>query len=685
MKRTRWLAFLLVGALGAMGCGGDGDASPDAGGDATGPISGGPDCDPIHTTRCAMPWPSSLYLEEDASRVTGYTLGFGETSLPPNIHGVHPNPAPYRVLDGYGVGSAVMVSFPGVDTSAMPAEQDMGVSMEASSPTVWLELDDAGNVVGRVPHWAELDLRNPGADDQVLFLRPGVILKEATRYVIAFRDVHDTSGNPFAPEEAFVRLRDGNTADEPLLAPRQARFDEVFAALESEGIDRSELTLAWDFVTASSDGLHGTMLHVRDQGIAAFDAMGLVVDTESLRVRFFQNEVQEPDPEDEDMLPYNANIAVRIQGTFEVPNFLEEHTISDFSSRRLHRDASGEVAQDGTRQAALDIIIPYSALDGEGTPHDLMIYGHGLLGSASQVGGSGVPELSNTHNIISFATDWTGMASPNQVDAIQSLNELSRFVFLSEQLHQGILDFILLSRGMRDGLQDLLDALPQTEDLGIVVTDDPDHLYYSGISQGGIFGASFMALTPDIRRGHLGVPGNNYNTLLQRSIDFTPFSLPFNVSYPSPTDQVMGLAHIGLLWEMTEPVSYLRHITAEPFAGNDPHHVLLASATADWQVALITNEIATRSDMGIELMANYGRDVWGVEETPFPHEGSGLVNYSFGNPWPPPGNITPEDDIGDPHSWPRRTPEHQQQLMHFLHTGEIIDVCGGEHCEFSPP
>jgi hypothetical protein len=659
-------------ALGLVGLGcGDGD-------DPVDPIDSSPDCDPIHTARCAMPWPSNLYLEEDASRVTGVTLSFGETSLPANTSGDHPDPAGYRILDGYGVGSAVLVSFPQVDISAMPAEQNLGRSMEASSPTVWLELNDGGQVVGRVPHWAELDLHNPGASDQVLFLRPAVILKEATRYVIAFRDLHDTSGNPIAPEPAFVRLRDGRTANEPLLAPRQARFDEVFAALEAEGIDRGSLTLAWDFVTASSDALHGTMLSVRDQGIAAFDTQGLVIDGDSLEVVTYQaDDSNEPN--------YNTTLAYRIDGTFQVPSFLADDTVTGYTSQRLHRDGSGQVAQNGTRSANFRMVIPQSAMDGSETPHDLMIYGHGLLGSGRQVSGSGIPQICNNHQMIAFATDWTGMAEFNQLDAVQALNDISRFVFMAEQLHQGILDFVLLARGMRDHLQDFLDDLPATQGRGITVTGDPAGLHYTGISQGGIFGGTFMAVSPDVARGHLGVPGNNYSTLLQRSIDFDPYAVVLNATYPSKTDQAIVLSSIGLLWELTEPVSYLRHITAEPFAGNDPHHVLLVSATADWQVALLTNEIAARSDIGIAVMDNYGRDLWGIEETAYPHVGSGLINYSFGNPWPPPGNLPPEDAIGDPHGWPRRLPEHQDQLAHFLRTGEIIDVCGGEHCEFSPP
>ena len=43
------------------------------------------DCDPLVPQSCAMPWPSNLYLAEDDTRETGYTVTFGATTLPANI------------------------------------------------------------------------------------------------------------------------------------------------------------------------------------------------------------------------------------------------------------------------------------------------------------------------------------------------------------------------------------------------------------------------------------------------------------------------------------------------------------------------------------------------------------------------------------------------------------------------
>ena len=98
-------------------------------------------------------------------------------------------------------------------------------------------------------------------------------------------------------------------------------------------------------------------------------------------------------------------------------------------------------------------------------------------------------------------------------------------------------------------------------------------------------------------------------------------------------------------------------------------------------MANLTVEIAARTDMDIALMADYGRSLYGVDETAYPHRGSGVVMYDYGNPWPEPGNVPPSDDLGDPHGKPRREPWHQQQMMHFFRNdAEIIDVCGGDGC-----
>ena len=67
----------------------------------------------------ALPWPSNLYLKEDATRKTGYTLQFGSHSLPENKQGLSIDPGPYRRRDGYSVGTPLLLVIPGLDLTQL--------------------------------------------------------------------------------------------------------------------------------------------------------------------------------------------------------------------------------------------------------------------------------------------------------------------------------------------------------------------------------------------------------------------------------------------------------------------------------------------------------------------------------------------------------------------------------------
>jgi hypothetical protein len=240
-----------------------------------------------------------------------------------------------------------------------------------------------------------------------------------------------------------------------------------------------------------------------------------------------------------------------------------------------------------------------------------------------------------------------------------------------------MLEHVLLTRGMRERLEDLA---PISE-RGIKV--DKSRVYYSGISQGGIFGATFMALTPDITRGHLGVPGMDYFTLLGRSQNFTELFVLLGQGYPKASDQWIALQAVQQLWNQTDPSTYYRHITQEPLPGNGPHTVIAAPAQGDYQVSPLTIETMARSDIGFAIMSPYSRtrEVPMAPTAEYPRVGSAIVNWDFGNAWPAPGNQPPANDpAGDPHGKPRQRADHNRQMVHFFDTGEVIDVCGGEVC-----
>lgn len=102
----------------------------------------------------------------------------------------------------------------------------------------------------------------------------------------------------------------------------------------------------------------------------------------------------------------------------------------------------------------------------------------------------------------------------------------------------------------------------------------------------------------------------------------------------------------------------------------------------------LANELIARTaNVGIPYVENFDHERTPalVSLAPYPRVGSGIVLYDFGNPWPPVGNRWFDDGLTDPHAYPRRLPEHNAQMVHFLRTGEIIDVCGGAPCQFAPP
>lgn len=647
------------------------DSGSDTDGDAADAVEPqpNPDCDPLVALDCAMPWPSSLYLEADPGRATGYTLAFGATTLPANFRGIHIAPDDYRRMDGYGVSTPILTHFPNLDTSGLATDMDVLPSLGEEAPIRLYRVTESG--MERVPYFAELDAWEDDPAQKVLFVRPAVILEEASRYVVAFLDgLRDTSGQAYAPSAAFAALVAGETDGDALLAPRQQRFDEVFALLEDAGVETSRLLLAWDFVTASSEAMHARMLEIRREGLAAAGEQGPEITI---------TEWIDRTPEED------AHWASLVRGTIEVPHFMREDIGSDPSGDVVgwtfneEHDGPGRVAQNGTRTAEFWMGIPHSATDG--TPHGLMQHGHGFFGLGEDATGSWTAhgEICNAGNLIVFGGNWTGMAEPDFGNIQFAVFDLNYFRWLPDRMHQGMLEFILLARSMRERLA----TLPQITERGIAV--DPDRLFFEGVSQGGIYGGVYMALTPDIQRGHLAVPGQNYMLLAHRSENFDEFFVALAGAYSGRARQAVVMATVQTLWDAIDPVSYWRHVAVEPFEDDAPREVLVTPSLGDYSVTELTMEILARTLRdALPIVGPVSDDIESIQLTStveYPHSGSGMVFYSW------PGlrrqaayNKPTARGDDDPHSDQRWLPGHQQQMIHFWDTGEIIDTCGGDGC-----
>src|SRR5207244_82897 len=151
-----------------------------------------------------------------------------------------------------------------------------------------------------------------------------------------------------------------------------------------------------------------------------------------------------------------------------------------------------------------------------------------------------------------------GMSSADVSTVVTLIQDLSQFHFIPERLRQGFLNHLLLGRLFLDPTNGF-NSDPAFQFGGVPLIDTTE-VYYSGGSQGGIFGVAIMSIAEDFKRGFVAAPAANYSTLLHRSIDFNPFLAISRISYPDRLDADLIIALIQQLWHRAEPHADINHL-----------------------------------------------------------------------------------------------------------------------------
>jgi hypothetical protein len=635
-------------------------------------------CDPLDPTACLLPFPNDLFTAPDPTSPTGLRVHFDAASMPANIFGKHIDPTEWNRQDGFSPGEPILVHVPGLDpvASGIAPVTDIGRSLAPDAPIVLLNTATGE----RTPYWAELDAHAAARPDrQVLIIRPAVALREATRYVVALRDLRDRAGSPIPAPELFSAYVDGHGIDPH--DRRAQQMKRILADLTVAGVQRHDLYLAWDFTVASEQGLTGRVLRMRDDAFAALGGHAPAF-TVTQVTDFTATQ--------------DARIARQVRGTVAVPSYL---TGTGGPGSRLHYGPVPGDGQPGAPDAlptasgqalAADFVcnIPRSA--SADRPAHLSLYGHGLLGSPTEINAGNVKQMSLTYDFMFCATSWIGLSAGDVSFVAQTWSDLSTFPAVPDRLQQSFLNFLYLGRVMvaPDGFA----AHPAFRDgQGRSLLDLAGGAHYDGNSQGGINGGALTAIAQDWTRSVLGVPAMNYSTLLQRSVDFAPFQQLMDGYYPDKADQQLIFALIQMLWDRGEANGYAQHMTSDPLPGTPAHQVLMHVAFGDHQVAPAAAQVEART-IGARihqpaLAPGWSDEVvpfWGIPPIPaYPWDGSAMVVWNSGLAFaPPPTNLAP---VGpqygpDPHEFPRAQPSAQQQKAIFLLTGEVVDVCGGGPC-----
>jgi hypothetical protein len=641
-------------------------------------------CDVLLTApvghHCLLPWPNDAFTTP-SSTMTGRRLNISSALDPSNVQGVHIDTAAENAGDGFSPGSVIMTYVSGLSiaNSEIATSTDIGLSLRPNAPIVILDTVTQA----RVPYFAELDAQTTNPAEQLLLIHPAFALTEGHRYAVALRHLVDGNGVRIAPlattKEALAgTLKPAERGEHIAWVIRHDLASVLGAATPFQG---------WDFTVASAKSLAGPALIMRTLAYQWLTTHHTASSTPSAAADFAPTYA---------VTSVTDTGGVRdVHGTFQVPLFLKDTT--PFS--KLVTDTSGNPKINGKKTWPADFICVMPDTIQSAGPATPTVYGHGLLGDASEVEGSSF-SAGVAHDLMGCATDWVGMSSNDIPNVVRNLQDMSTFDTQVDHMLQGFVNFQFLGRLINSSSGFVTNAAFQTGGQALFKTHD---CHFMGYSQGGIMGGAVSALTTEWSRAILGVPGMDYGgLLLNRSVDWNEFAALFDAAYTDPVDEQVVLQLAQLLWDRGENEGYAEHLTSNPYPGIPAKQIFIIENYGDHQVANVSAEMLARtigahnhqpafnpSFFGAAPRLNVPvKPQWGLAGLDQSRAAkAGLVLWDYGTPTPPTDNLAPNGSAygADPHGFGRGNALLLTQITTFLSTGVIPNECGAMACQSNTP
>jgi hypothetical protein len=614
---------------------------------------------------CLLPFPSDVYRKQDAQGA--HRLAFPPNALPASTKGVGLDAAQFAGRDGFSPATPLLAFFPQrLDPQNLPKPSRLEDSLKLTSPVQLLDAETGQ----RIPLFAELDRNAADSDRQALIIHPAVRLLPKRRYVVALLGLLGQDGKELPPLSGFSAIKTGDVQSGTVRAQLADRYKTLFAFLERQGIAKKPLQLAWDFTTGDDEQITGPLLSMRDQALAQLGPPKPPKpgDPPEPGVPLFKIEQVNSTPREP--------LLRQVIGTFRTTVFLAEGEYG-----RLLWDETGKPKARGFGPARLVVHVPKCAQTATG-PLPVMVYGHGLFGSALGEMDSGYErELIGKLCMVQVGTDWIGLSEADQgFVAGQVMADFNRLGQITDRLMQAQVNVAVLARLVASGA---LGEVPELKVGGKSVLD-AKRVFYYGISNGGIQGLTFLAQSPDVLRGALCVPGGFWSLMMWRSSNFQRLLPLLSANYSDALDRQVLIAFSQMMWDTTDPATYAPHVVSAPLPGSGgAKRVLYQEGLGDAQVPNLATQKMVRT-MGIPLLREPVETPWGIPIAggPIP---SGYVQFDIGQtPRPGDDNIPPKDN--PVHGAIRWLLPAQQQLERFLTDGGVVvDTCAGKPCRFPRP
>ena len=651
------ISCALALALGlTLGCGGDKTSTNPAGNSAEDILpsseilegEAAPEgCNPIaEDWDCLFPYPSDFYRVKAPSLPSGFRVRISRAASPLNTQGARVDFHEEFPADGFSLLPQISLHIPGGFDLAGLAQgpEDGALSLKTEHRTLILDAEDGTPQ----PHFVESRVSGP-TDFNLVLIRPLVALKENRRYIVLVHNATSPTGERIEPAKGFLALREGSPADSETLEPLREHYSKsIFPQIDLEGIDRKEVLIAWDFTTRTRANLMSDALTMRDAAMKSFEENAPTVEILSV-----------------DEAP-SEWIAKRVRGTVSAPFFLDR----EGPGGRMNRDARGKPIADGSVKVPFTIQIPESVNESAspGTA-PLLQFGHGFFQTQGEIEGDAVRRISAENGLVVMAADWWGLSEPDMVPMLEIIaKDPQEGLGFIDRLHQSFVNFMALTYAAKGPF--LTEKALNIENTPCF---DPEKIYYYGLSMGHIFGGTYVALSPHINRAALVSGGAGLSLITAFASPFEAFDLLLSNAMEGPAGSARFVAVALSAFDRVDALSYSGNMIHETFEGSpESRDILQQIGTGDPVVPNITSHVHARA-LGIPIMSPTNRDIFAIEQSPAPIQGSAAVEYDFIDPET--GEVPDGVNV---HEATRRLPASIQQLGSFFQPkGLILNTCDG--------
>ena len=604
-------------------------------------------CENMNPLHCMLPFPSNAFLTADNSTTTGYKVNYASNTLPSSGTTSNVEIVALNRFDGFSPSTQLMTAFTTVpNLTGIANQHSIASSLSTEHATVLLNLKSGE----RVAHWIEVDDRATNPSATIVFMRTLGALDYDTTYGVAFIGLSDLSGDPITPSPAMQAIIDGEETTSADIETRRGEIESLIGELELLDYKRNDVKAAWVFHTASSQSILSDISTMRSDALTRLgeDGIGCTVTSS------------------EDNYGDDDKLYRRIRGTFTAPQYLESQNPPALIVR----------GNDGTPQYVEDSEIPFTmvipqVLADLNESGPLVVFGHGFLGtgegSSDYLGG-----WAEEYKVSFVATDLYGWSSSDFDTLGYGMIDPSYFQHQAERIEQALINKMAMIRTFKGVCSDIDEMY--SDGTNLVNSTD---VHYMGYSLGGIYGASVVAVSPDIDRAALWVGGSGFSTFVERSTNFATFADLFSHSaaYPDRNDRALLLGVMQQMWDCSDPETFLSFANDGYDSIVEPFSFLSIISVNDAQVPGISSDRAART-AGVPVLDSSARLPYGVTQQAGPISGSAIVYWDGGYDAMPESNAPPPiGDAGKAHNEIGVIEDVNEMVKEFLHTGIVIDTC----------